>query len=188
MPDWDQHYGSIDIGDTRVADVLSLNEHLLSNNGKALDYACGTAANGRWLEARGYKVSAWDNSPVVIDKLSAFSQQNELRLMPALHDLEQMHPEQPTDFDLVVCSFFLHRPTIDRIPLLLKPGGLLFYQTFCGEQREGRGPSSTAFRLKQAELLEIFSDMQILYYREDGAWGQGVQSLGDQALLVAARI
>lgn len=188
MPDWDQHYAAIDIGDARVADVLSLNDHLLAHHGKALDYACGTAANGRWLEARGYDVSAWDNSPVVIDKLNAFSQQHDLRLKPELHDLEKMHPEQPSDFDLVVCSFFLHRSTIDRIPLLLKPGGLLFYQTYCGVQREGRGPSSLAFRLREGELLEIFSDMQLLYYREDGALGQGVNSMRDQALLVAAKI
>lgn len=188
MPDWDQHYSSMDIGDARIADVLSLNHHLLSGHGRALDYACGTAGNGRWLEARGYNVSAWDSSPVVIDKLTAFSQQNNLRLIPELHDLEEMHPEQPSDFDLVVCSFFLHRPTIDRIPLLLKPGGLLFYQTFCGEQLAGRGPSRPAFRLKTGELLEIFSDMQLLYYREDSTWGQGVHSLSDQALLVAAKI
>ena len=106
MPDWDQHYAAIDIGDAKVADVLSLNDHLLANHGKALDYACGTAANGRWLETRGYEVSAWDNSQVVIDKLSVFSQQNDLRLMPERHDLEQMHPVQPCDFDLVACSFF----------------------------------------------------------------------------------
>ncbi|MFW2372410.1 MAG: methyltransferase domain-containing protein [Gammaproteobacteria bacterium] len=188
MPDWDQHYTSMDIGKGRVTDVLSLNDHLLGHHGKALDYACGTAANGRWLEARGYDVRAWDNSKVVIDKLSAFSQQHDLRLMPELHDLEQMHPEQPNDFDLVVCSSFLHRPTIDMIPLLLKPGGLLFYQTFCGEQLEGRGPSNPTFRLKTGELLDMFSEMQILFYREDGVFGQGAKSMRDQALLVAAKI
>lgn len=188
MPDWDQHYTSIDIGDARVADVLSMNEHLLTGHGRALDYACGTAANGRWLEERGYEVRAWDNSRVVVDKLSVFSQQNDLRLTAELHDLEQMHPEQPNDFDLVVCSFFLYRPTIDMIPLLLKSGGLLFYQTFCGSQLQGRGPTSPAFRLKTGELLDMFSDMQILYYREDGAFGQGVNSMSDQALLVAAKI
>lgn len=188
MPDWDQHYASMDIAGGRVADVLSMNDHLLTGHGRALDYACGTAANGRWLEARGYQVHAWDNSQVIIDKLSAHSEQNDLRLIAERHDLEQMHPEQYSDFDLVVCSFFLHRPTIDRIPLLLKPGGLLFYQTFSGQQFDGRGPSRPEFRLKTAELLDIFSDMQILYYREDGAWGQGVHSLKDQVLLVAAKI
>ena len=188
MPDWDRHYASMDIGDARVADVLSMNDHLLSGQGRALDYACGTAANGRWLEARGYRVHAWDNSQVVINKLNDFSQHNNLRLLAEKHDLEQMHPQQPSDFDLVVCSFFLHRPTIDRIPLLLKPGGLLFYQTFSGQQLDGRGPSSPAFRLQTGELLELFSDMQLLYYREDQAFGQGAKTMNDQALLVAAKI
>ena len=176
MPDWEKHYADVDVGDQTIASVLTENEQLLSGQGQALDYACGLAANGRWLAAKGYAVSAWDASVVAIDKLKQFAEKNKLKLRAEVHDLEKCPPNAPA-FDVIAVGFFLHRPTLRNLYQALKPNGLLFYQTFLGEQKNGRGPSNANFRLKPDELTEVFADMEILFYREDE----------DQALFVGRK-
>ena len=176
MPDWEKHYADLVVGDQNVASVLTENEKLLTAAGKALDYACGMAANGRWLAEKGYAVTAWDGSQNAIEKLSQYAKQNNISLLAEVRDLENFPPVRP-EFDLIVVSFFLHRETLRNLYDALNPGGMLFYQTFLGEQKNGRGPSNINFRLKPNELKEIFSDMNILFYREDE----------DQALFVGQK-
>ncbi|MCW9013387.1 MAG: class I SAM-dependent methyltransferase [Gammaproteobacteria bacterium] len=176
MPDWEKHYADIAVGDQTVASVLTENEHLLEWQGLALDYACGLAANGRWLAARGYEVIAWDMSRNAVEKLNQYSREKNIRLTAEVRDLEN-NPPTDEKFDVIVVSFFLHRQTLLNLYQALKPGGLLFYQTFLGEQKNGRGPSNSDFRLTQGELLRVYSDMENLFYREDE----------DQALFVGKK-
>jgi len=186
MPDWNQHYLSREVGEQTPADVLLFNQQLLPAGGKVLDYACGLAANGCWLANRGFEVTAWDASPIAIDKINQYAQLHGLSLNAEVRDLENDPPGEP-QFDLVVVSFFLHRPTLEHLMQILNPGGLLFYQTYSGEQRNGRGPSNPDFRLQPGELLQRFSAMPVLYYREDRQYGNIDEGIRDQALLVAAR-
>ena len=186
MPDWNKHYSIRDIDSHEISPVLELNRHLLPATGKALDYACGFAANARWLASNGFTVTAWDASEVAIEKLKKFSSENKLQLNAEVRDLEN-NPPTKSEFDIIVVSFFLHRPTLRNLYAALKPGGLLLYQTFCGEQRNGRGPSNPEFRLKPGELLEVYKDMQLLYYREDHQYGDTNVGMRDQVMLVAAK-
>ena len=186
MPDWNRHYLSREVGEQTPADVLLLNQHLLPATGKALDYACGLAPNGCWLAHRGYDVTAWDSSPIAINKVQQYASQYSLNMNAQIRDLENNPPQQP-QFDIVIVSFFLHRPTLQHLKQILLPGGVLFYQTFSGEQQQGRGPSNADFRLQPAELLQQFADMQLLYYREDQDAGDLNEGMRDQALLVARK-
>lgn len=186
MPDWDLHYGDREVADQSVASVLTDNQHLLPATGTALDYACGLAANGRWLAQQGFHVMAWDVSSVAVDKVNHYCQAHNLSLQAEVHDLERA-PLPEVEVDVLVVSFFLHRPTLKQLTQLLKPGGLLFYQTFCGAQHNGRGPGNPNFRLKTGELLDVFSDLQVLYYREDREYGATDKGVRDQAMIVVAR-
>lgn len=186
MPDWNKHYSIREIESSEIIPVLNINKHLLPTTGKALDYACGFAANARWLASHGYTVTAWDASTVAIEKLKTFSVQNQLQVNAEVRDLENDPPTE-AEFDVIVVSFFLHRPTLRNLYDALKPGGLLFYQTFSGEQRNGRGPSNPEFRLKPGELLQVYKDMQLLYYREDNQYGDINEGLRDQVMMVAAK-
>ncbi|MDH5764650.1 MAG: methyltransferase domain-containing protein [Gammaproteobacteria bacterium] len=186
MPDWELHYQSREITGQPPADVLMLNQHLLSGAGQALDYACGLGANGIWLANKGYHVSAWDSSKVAISKLSQYAEQNNLSIDAEVRDLEAVTVMQDK-FDLVVVSFFLHRPTLNFISDMIKPGGLLFYQTFSGENNNGRGPSNPAFRLKRHELLEVYNNMELVFYREDNGLGDPCKGISDQVMFVAEK-
>lgn len=186
MPDWNKHYSIREIESREITPVLDINHHLLPATGKALDYACGFGGNARWLASSGFEVTAWDGSEVAIEKLNKFSKENKLNLTAEVRDLE-VNPPKEAVFDIIVVSFFLHRPTLHNLYAALNPGGLLFYQTFSGEQRNGRGPSNPEYRLKPGELLQAFNNMQLLYYREDNEYGNMNEGLRDQAMMVAAK-
>jgi len=189
MPNWDLFYKTRDVTVAEPVAVLKNNIHLLhaqTTSLKALDFACGFAANGRFLASLGYQVSGWDYSAQVVKKLNAFSQQQGLSFQAYQHDLE--NEKLPAElFDVIVVSHFLNRKLSVDISNLLKPGGLLFYQTFSGERKNEQGPSNPNFRLKTGELLSLFADLQTLYYREDNHHVSNENSLNDQAMLVAVK-
>jgi tellurite methyltransferase len=187
MPDWDRHYLTKEVGEQTPANVLTGNDHLLPATGKVLDYACGLAANGCWLAHRGYDVTVWDKSAVAINKIKQYSEQYLLNIKAETKDLESSSLVTEEQFDVLVVGFFLHRPTIENLKKYLKPEGLLFYQTFSGQRINDRGPSNPEFRLGKGELLTVFSDMNILYYREDQQYGNEHEGIRDQALIVAAK-
>ena len=87
-------------------------------------------------------------------------------------------------FDVVVVVRFLERALCDAIAAALRPGGLLFYQTFTRE-RSGPGPSNPDFLLAPGELLGLFPGLQTVYYREDRLIGDLAAGLRGEALLVA---
>jgi len=167
VPDWNAVYAEKTVTNATPAEVLTINDHLLSTGGNALDYASGLAGNGTYLAAKGYQVSAWDLSETAVDKINTYAKIHELDIQAACYDLENNVPQIKNKFDLVVVSCFLHRETLRYLYDVLKKNGLLFYQTFSGLPVNGQGPSRESFRLRKNELLGVFSDMQLLFYRED---------------------
>jgi tellurite methyltransferase len=167
MPDWDEVYTEKQVFNATPAEVLIKNKHLLSTGGKALDYACGLAGNGCYLEKMGYDVSAWDLSDVAVTMVNQHAESQSIKLHAQKMDLENELQKKENQFDIIVVSYFLHRETLRNLYDLLKKDALLFYETFSGQRVNQQGPSREAFRLKQGELLNVFSDMQLVYYRED---------------------
>lgn len=181
MPDWNTVYTEKSVENSTPAEVLLINSHLLSCSGKALDYASGLAGNGMYLAKKGYDVEAWDLSGIAVEKINQHAKNNNLPLIAEIHDLENSSPDMKNKFDVVVVSYFLHRETLRYLYDVLKKGGLLFYQTFSGLQYKEQGPARDAFRLKKNELLDVFADMQLLYYREDNENANGPESKQGQS-------
>jgi len=187
MADWDQIYLDKSVGESTPARVLLDNQHLLPLGGKALDYACGLSANGVFLAQHGFDVTAWDLSDVAVDKVNTYAVEKKLSLHAEKIDIEKSLDALQGEFDVIVVSFFLHRESLSVLYKLLKPCGLLFYQTFSGEQLNGVGPSRSAFRLHRGELLKVFSSMKLLSYREDYAFSANENVIADQAFFVAQK-
>ena len=142
-----------------AAKVLTLSERWLPQGDslKALDLACGRAANAHWLAARGFQVSAWDISQTVIDEIN--SRQSAVFADVQVRDVEQ-NPPEPDSFDVIVVARFLDRGLCPAIQAALKPGGVLFYQTFT------HGLSNPEYLLAANELLRLFKGLHILEYHE----------------------
>lgn len=187
MADWEQIYAEKSVADAAPAEVLEDNMHLLPASGIALDYACGLAGNAQLLARQRLTVTAWDKSSVAVEKINQYAATRALKLHAEVKDLEQDYQQLSGQYDVICVSYFLHRPSMKKLYDLLAPGGLLFYQTFSGAQRNSVGPSRNAFRLRRGELLQTFSAMELLFYREDPQIVEPRNAYSDQVLFVAKK-
>jgi SAM-dependent methyltransferase len=162
---WDRRYADALETPPPIA-VLTENAHLLPERGRALDLACGLGGNALYLARRGLQVSAWDLSPVAVSVLAASA--GGLDLVAEARDVT------------------VHPPPAD-IANALRPGGLLFYQTFTRERVDDGGPSTAAFRLDTNELLRLFSGLTVRFYREEGRIGDTGRGFRNYAQMVAQR-
>ena len=184
---WDSRHADPD-KQPEAAQVLKQNLHLLPRQGRALDLACGLGGNALLLAEQGLQVTAWDISPVAIERLKGVAQNRGLSDLSAeVRDIEQ-RPPLPESFDLIVVSYYLERRLTQNLIDALKPGGLLFYQTFTRVAVSSEGPSNPDFRLGDNELLQLFSPLRLRFYREENRLGE--LSLGDRdiAMLVAEKV
>ncbi len=182
---WNSRHAEAE-GPGEVAQVLLRNAHLLPEEGRALDLACGRGANALWLAERGLEVYAWDLSPVAIERLREEAAARGLEVSGEVRDVVA-RPPRPETFDLVLVSHFLERNLAPQLVAALRPGGLLCYQTFVREVSLGRGPGSDDWRLAPNELLRLFPGLRLHYYREDAPLGGEEDPVADLALMVASK-
>lgn len=164
------------------AAVLLDNAHLLPTSGHALDLACGLAANARFLAQRGLQSHAWDLSSVAIHTLE--------REAPEVHAQVRdvsANPPPAEQFDVIVVAHFLERGLCPAISAALRPGGLLFYQTFSREAVSALGPGNPEYRLAPNELLRLFPDLRRVVYREEGLIGDTAQGYRDLAQFIGMK-
>jgi SAM-dependent methyltransferase len=122
---------------------------LIAPGARVLDFAAGSGRNGVPLAAAGVVVVAADRDAGALDRAGA----GVLRLLVDLEGAPWPFAER--SFDAVVVCNFLHRPRIDAIFDLVRPGGLVVYETFAqGNERHGR-PANPDFLLRPGELLEV---------------------------------
>jgi len=166
--------------------VLTENKHLLPTQGKVLDLACGQGGNARLLAELGLDVLAWDTSEVAVKQLDEYARLNKVSIDAQVRDVITFPPEA-NSLDALVVSFFLDRPLCPNLIEALKPGGLLFYQTYCQVKVSEQGPKNPDFLLVDNELLRLFSAMKIRVYREESLLGDHQQGWRNQAILVAEK-
>ena len=169
-----------------VPAVLRENAHLLPSTGRALDLACGLGAGALFLAEAGLQVSAWDRSPVAIQRLQQEADRRGLVLDTQVLDLSAQPPE-PESFQVILVAHFLDRTLAPAILRALKPKGLLFYQTFSREAVSSTGPTDPRYRLAPNELLQLFSGLCLRVYREEGRLGDIQQGCRDLALFIGER-
>lgn len=170
-----------------VAVVLHENAHLLPPSGKALDFACGLGTNALFLTAQGLETHAWDISPVAITRLTENASARGLTLHGDARDLAAQ-PPLAASFDVIVSCHFLERPLNPHLVAALRPGGLLFYQTFTLERVDDSGPKNAEYRLAVNELLTLFPGLRVLVYREEGLVGDVRRGFRNKAMLVAQKV
>jgi len=183
---WDRRYREGGTEAPAPARVLVDNGHLLPSAGRALDLACGLGGNALWLAERGLEVSAWDVSPVAIERLAARAGRLGLVIDAEVRDVCDQ-PPAPASFDVIVVAHFLARSLAPRLVRALRPGGLLFYETFTRERVGEGGPSNPDFLLGPNELLGLFRPLHVLAYREEGRAGDTDRGFRDKAWLVAQK-
>lgn len=182
---WNERYRAT-TGVPMASQVLRENLHLLPGNGRALDLACGLGANAMLLAQQDLEVDAWDIADVAVAALHDTALKRQLTLNAEVRDVEADPPET-TAFDVIVVSHFLDRGIIPALIEALKPGGLIYYQTFTRQRVSERGPQREELRLAEQELLQLFSGLQVLFYREEGRIGDIQKGFRDEAMFVGRK-
>jgi tellurite methyltransferase len=180
---WDLRYAQSS-GPSAPLEVLTENAHLLPERGDALDLACGLGGSALFLARHGLRTQAWDLSAVAVQALQRAA--GDLPLQAEVRDVIQRPPPAGC-FDLICVGHFLDRELCPRIAAALRPGGLVFYQTYTRERVDDSGPGSERFRLGRNELLRLFPDLIVRFYREEGTIGDPARGFRNRAQMVAER-
>lgn len=184
---WDERYGTPPSGSTPPCQVLQEFSHLLPRQGVALDLAAGRGGNAVLLSKSGLETVAWDISAVAMEQLRDTTHRQQLSITAVQRDVVAQPPAAES-FDVIVVSRFLHRPLCKQLVAALRPEGLLYYQTFTKESvSSASGPSNPDYLLGPNELLSLFSELEVIAYREERLLGNLQQGLRNEAYLVAQR-
>ncbi|HXH03596.1 MAG TPA: class I SAM-dependent methyltransferase [Candidatus Competibacteraceae bacterium] len=183
---WDERYRANGAAMPEAARVLSEYRHLLPATGRALDLACGLGGNALLLAEAGLETWAWDLSAVAVARLAELAAARALPIHVEQRDVIAC-PPPPQSFDVITVSRFLERALAPVLSQALRPGGLLFYQTFTKARLGEGGPRNPAYLLDDNELLALFSGLRVRAYREEGLVGDLGRGWRGEALLVAQK-
>lgn len=147
--------------------------------GRALDIACGLGHNSAWLAQRGWHVDGVDISAEGLEQAAHLATKNDAVVNWVEADLDDWQPA-PESYDLAIVFRFLDRVTVPRIVnTALKPGGWLIYETFAASEldRPDSHIRNPAFTLSPGELRVIFSEFEIVTFRDETLRDRNVQRL-----------
>ena len=162
---WDSKYGGTEyITSKEPCAWLTDNADLLTGKGLALDMASGEGRNAVFAAEKGYETLAIDVSANGLGKARSLANEKNVTIETSVVDLDDWKFEQNA-FDLVLCFNFLERRIFPDIKNTLKPGGLIFYETFTIDYLKYSN-FKRDWVLEHNELLEAFSEFHILRYRE----------------------
>jgi tellurite methyltransferase len=154
---------------------LQENAGLLAKSGKALDIAGGEGRNSVFAASKGYEVTCLDISENGLRKAQVLAQERSVTITTVLTDLDNNSLKE-NKYDLILCFNFLERSLFSGIHEALKPGGLLFYETFTVDYLKYSN-FKKKWVLEANELLQAFSDFRILRYQEVDENSRGFASL-----------
>jgi len=182
---WDKIYSQRTDEKPDPATMLSRYSHLLPQQGKALDLACGLGGNAFFLNQMGIDVDAWDISPNAIKHINQHKTASSTINALVVNINDTTFPKN--HYDVVAVSRFLDRQLIEDIISTLKPQGLLFYQTFTREKAQPGGPTNPSFLLEKGELLSLFPQLTPIIYHEEGLIGDCSKGTRNEAILIAQK-
>lgn len=141
---------------------------LLPRGGRVLDVACGRGRHAMLLASAGFQVHAIDRDPEAIAFVEQTAERLSLELQADVIDLETEPPPSlgSREYDVVIAFNYLHRPLMPPIRDAVKPGGLIYYQTFTTRQAERGRPTNPAFLLREGELPQLVAPFVVLRSRE----------------------
>jgi SAM-dependent methyltransferase len=144
---------------------------LLPRRGRALDVAGGAGRNALWLARRGLEVTLADVSDVALDLASRAAGSAGLAVATVRVDLEE-EPLPAGPWDVVVCTYFLHRPIFAAFPALLAPAGWLVFAHATRRNLEVHPRPGPRHLLDEGELARLASGLEVVRL-EEGWFAEG---------------
>jgi tellurite methyltransferase len=162
QPSWNERY----LGDRfRQCDTprefLMEQSAYLPQSGMAMDVATGLGGSAAYLMQRGLRVMGVDSSTIAIKR----AHQCWPEIMFVLADLDAFHIPGGS-FDVITNFYYFNRTVWRTYRNILKPGGILIIESLTQEIRKIKPEISPDRLLETGELSALFSDWNILVYRE----------------------
>jgi len=181
----DYHFG------TEPNTFLASQAHRLRPGLRALSIADGEGRNSVWLAKQGLDVTAFDVSPVGVEKAQRLAQSAGVKIDYRVANINDWNwDEHP--YDVVVAIFIQFATPAERVRIFagimraLAPGGLLILQGYGPKQIEYKtgGPPFVEHLYTAALLREQFAAMDILHLAEhDDVIHEGKGHSGMSALV-----
>jgi len=164
---WDERFGRKEFALGKEPNPFLKKHIYLLPKGKALDMATGEGRNAVFLAQNGFEVDAVDISEKGLRKARKLAREKGVKVNALLVDLDHYQIEKDR-YDLIANFYFLKRRLIPKIREGLKKGGKVIFETYLLEHRKlaTGGPKQAKYFLKPNELLRLFKDFRILFYRE----------------------
>lgn len=140
-------------------------DDLLPRRGRALDLAGGAGRNALSLARRGLAVTLVDVSDVALAQAADAARAEGLSIATVRLDLVAS-PPPPGPWDLVLCTYFLHRPLFDAFAGLLAPGGLLAFAHATRKNLERHPRPGPDHLLDDGELPSLVRGLEVLRMKE----------------------
>jgi 2-polyprenyl-3-methyl-5-hydroxy-6-metoxy-1,4-benzoquinol methylase len=164
---WDERFKEKEFAFGKEPNPFLKKHILLFPKGKALDLAAGEGRNAVFLAQQGFDVDAVDISKKGLMKARNLATEMGVKINTLIADLDTYKIEKEK-YDLIANLYFLKRSLIPKIKRGIKKGGRIIFETYILEHRSisTEGPKDRKYYLKPNELLRLFKDFQILFYRE----------------------
>lgn len=135
--------------------------------GPLLDLACGAGRNALPLARAGCAVIGLDRDRARLTALRDAARGLRVSLLQADLEATGTIPLASASCAAVLVFRYLHRPLAPEIVRVLRPNGLLLYETFTREHRQvAQHPRNPAFLLEPGELTGLFSALVTLSAEE----------------------
>jgi SAM-dependent methyltransferase len=145
---------------------------LIRRGGRILDLACGSGRHAVWLAGQGYRVDAVDRDAEALAGMQGIQ-----NVDVSISDIETGNWPAADPryggvyngiYDGIVVSRYLFRPLLSTLAAMLKPDGVLIYETFMlGNEDYGR-PSNLDYLLQPDELKLVYTPLLKTYAFEQG--------------------
>jgi SAM-dependent methyltransferase len=189
---WDQRYDQTEyFFGTRPAAFLAQQVGHIPQGADILCVADGEGRNSVFLAEQGHRVTAFDASPVGIEKAGKLASDRGVDLQLVVSGVEEW--DWSKQYDAVVAIFIQFAPPDLRATMLrqmveaLRPGGILLLHGYAPRQvGYGTGGPPNASHMYTVELLQqSFSEMEILRLEDydahvdEGEGHSGISALVD---------
>ncbi len=164
---WDKRFGKKECALGKEPNpFLKKHIHLLPR-GRALDIATGEGKNAIFLAQHGFEVDAVDISEKGLRKAQQLALEAGVKINTFTADLDQYQIKKEK-YDLIADFYYLKRRLTPGIRKGLKKGGRVIFETYILDHRElgPGGPKQARYFLKPNELIRLFKNFRILFYRE----------------------
>jgi SAM-dependent methyltransferase len=145
--------------------------------GPVLDLACGSGRSAVWLAERGWRVTGVDHQAEALALAARLAADRGVPVTLAPEDLRRRAalPEGP--WAAVLMFRFLHRPLVQRLARVLRPGAIVMLQTF-REAPGDLGNPRPPHRLRGGELPALLPGPADLLVHEVGFDDDGRPAAG----------